>query len=131
MAKAKSYAVFSCQDVFFVGGDFLKIVDIQPIIEKYKDFEEYTHHFEYDNGVTTGVIKIVDELERLKGFDNLDSLYELSRKYELAIKDLRKVSVCGTCINYIPNGKTSNCKIRNRITGQNYAGCSRWKWRYE
>lgn len=41
----------------------VKIIDVYNIIDKYKDFVEFNNRPEFDQGVETGVLKIIMELE--------------------------------------------------------------------
>ena len=55
---------------------------------------------------------------------------QLTAERDAAITDLRKWSICITCIHYNPHGKKSNCKVKKAyLPGGNWAGCSKWKWR--
>ena len=42
-----------------------RIVDIEEVLKKHTDYEYFTGHYEYDDGVETGVLHMVDELENL------------------------------------------------------------------
>lgn len=60
----------------------------------------------------------------------LADLARMTAERDAAITDLRKWSICITCIHYNPHGKKSNCKVKEAyLPGGNWAGCSKWKWR--
>ena len=42
-----------------------RIVDIEEVLKKHTDYEYFTGYQEYDEGVETGVLHMVDELENL------------------------------------------------------------------
>lgn len=41
----------------------MKIIDVTPIIKKYKDYESFTGYPEFDEGYDTGVLSVVTEFE--------------------------------------------------------------------
>ena len=41
----------------------MKLIDVTPIIKKYKDYESFTGYPEFDEGYDTGVLSVVTELE--------------------------------------------------------------------
>lgn len=41
----------------------MRLTDINPIIEKYKDYEYFSGHEDFDEGVEAGVLSVIDELE--------------------------------------------------------------------
>ena len=43
----------------------MKLIDVEPIIEKYKDYEYFSGYKDFDDGVEAGVLTIVDELENV------------------------------------------------------------------
>jgi hypothetical protein len=42
-----------------------RIVDIEEVLKKHEDYQYFTGYREYDEGVETGVLHMVDELESL------------------------------------------------------------------
>lgn len=42
-----------------------RIVDIEEVLRRHRDYQYFTGHQEYDEGVETGVLHMVDELEDL------------------------------------------------------------------
>lgn len=113
----------------------MKIVDIQPILKKNEN-GEYTScssDMSFDNGFGCGATAIICDIENLEQFDNIEDIFLIAEKFNLAMKDLKKVSVCGTCKYYRPhNSAGDRCeKRKNVFVSSNYAGCSRWVWRYD
>lgn len=47
----------------------MKLIDANPIIEKYKDYEYFSGYEDFDDGVEVGVLFIVDELENTPEID--------------------------------------------------------------
>lgn len=47
-----------------------RLVDIEKLLQKYDDYESFTGHSEYDEGVDSGVLLMVDELENLPVINN-------------------------------------------------------------
>ena len=40
-------------------------INIAPVLEKYKDYENFTGHREYDEGFDTGVFAVINFIEEL------------------------------------------------------------------
>ena len=47
----------------------MKLIDAIPIIEKYKNYEYFSGYEDFDDGVETGVLSIIDELENASEID--------------------------------------------------------------
>lgn len=59
-----------------------------------------------------------------------EELARVTAERDTAVKDLKKWSVCATCKSYRPKSRKSNCQLKTAyLSGGNWAGCSKWKWR--
>lgn len=59
-----------------------------------------------------------------------EELARVTSERDGAVKDLKKWSVCATCKSYRPKSRKSNCQLKTAyLSGGNWAGCSKWKWR--
>ena len=47
----------------------MKLIDVEPIIEKYKDYEYFSGYKDFDEGVEAGVLSVIDELENASEID--------------------------------------------------------------
>ena len=47
----------------------MKLIDANPIIEKYKDYEYFSGYEDFDEGVETGVLFVIDELKKTSEID--------------------------------------------------------------
>lgn len=49
----------------------MKLIDANPIIEKYTNYEYFSGYEDFDNGVEVGVLFVIDELENASEIDLL------------------------------------------------------------
>ena len=47
----------------------MKLIDANPIIEKYTNYEYFSGYEDFDEGVETGVLSVIDELENASEID--------------------------------------------------------------
>ena len=47
----------------------MKLIDAEPIIAKYKDYEYFSGYEDFDDGVEAGVLSVIDELENASEID--------------------------------------------------------------
>lgn len=47
----------------------MKLINVDPIIEKYKDYEYFSGYEDFDDGVEAGVLSVVEELENASEID--------------------------------------------------------------
>lgn len=52
----------------------MKLIDVEPIIEKYKDYECFSGYEDFDEGVETGVLSVVNELENASEIDPIHAV---------------------------------------------------------
>lgn len=81
-------------------------------------------------------LKLADSLELGEcanpELDGATAIIELCDLLEKAEADLQRVNVCGTCGHWRPHGKKTKCAVKSSYPGDaNWAGCAKWKWRWE